>query len=202
MKMICVDKIAVEWKISLNLYNYIYGKLPEKDSSESYFYFKYAEQGFGRYSIEESSINKFFYKIKQMILLSNSIFNIKINPFIISKKDAVYGCFINNFYDDGYFIGFSLNSFYRNEYILEETFLHELVHLLLEKTDNKSSFLITLVKDGVDLKESEEVICDLLSSEKIKKQNRNYYNNTAILFDEYRKDNVCWDDFSIKIKNL
>ena len=202
MKMICVDKITVEWKISLSLYNYIYGKLPEKDSSESRFYFKYAEQGFGKYSIEENSINKFFYKIKQMVLLSNTIFNIKINPFIISKKDDVYGCFVNNFYDDGYFIGFSLNSFYKNEYILEEVFLHELVHLLLEKTSNKSDFLTTLAKDGVNLKEVEEVVCDLLSSEKIKKQNRNYYNNTAILFDEHRKDDVNWDKFSAQIKNL
>ena len=202
MKTIYVDKITAEWRISLNLYNYIYGNQPARDSSESYFYLKYAEQSFDKYSIEESSMNAFFYRIKQMVLLSNSVFNIKINPFVVSKNDNVYGCFINNFYDDGYFIGLSLNSFYNNEYILEETFLHELVHLLLEKTGDKNAFLTTLAKDNVNLKELEEVVCDLLSSEKIKKQNRNYYNNTAILFDKYRKDNVNWDKFSAQIKNL
>lgn len=201
--MIYVNKITTEWKISLNLYNYIYGEYPKEKSSESYFYFKYAENGFDKYSIEESAIELFFCKIKKMILLSNEVFSIKIKPFIISKNDKAFGCLVNNYYEDGYFMGISLNSFYKNEYILEEVFLHELTHLLLFRLgENKNSFLIKMAKDGADLKEFEEVFCNLMSSEKLKKQNSGYYKNASTLFDSERKDGITWNDFSIQIKNI
>lgn len=199
-----VENKTVELMISLKLYEYIYGEnLLELDkiTIEEYAYCR-SSTDFSPYYVKLSFIEGFFKKVKDMIFLANKTFGLKISIYLLSNDSEVtYGCFDD--YKDKPLIGLSLAHIYNDDICLEEVFLHELVHLLLKKRGDKLSFISKARKNkSLSLDEIEDLICELLSVEEYKKESEDLYKSIATLFDEYRKDNVCWDDFSIKIKNL